>query len=659
MDESAGQSSARGYGGLIAALSLSLFLLHMLFNRRYGYFVDELYYLACSHHLAWGYVDQPPLIALITWLERVSLGDSLHALRFLPAVAAGGKVLLTGLIARELGARRFAIVLASVAVIVAPFYLGIDNLLTMNAFEPLFWMGCALIALKIFHGANPRLWLAFGLLAGIGLQNKHSMLFFGFALVVGMLLGGERRHFAQPWIWFGGAIALLIFLPNLLWEIHRNFPTIELLRSVQLSGRNTALGWLGFILTQIAILHPLSAPIWIAGLVSLFRDPERRGHRVLAWTYVTILLCMLLFHGRIYYMAPAYPMLFAAGGVAFENWIERRRWNSLKPAYIAVLLVTGAIFAPFAYFPLLTVDQYIAYSKFMHLAPPKIENHEQGPLPQIYADQFGWQEMAQTVAAAYFQLPPEERRDCAIFGQNYGQAGAIDFFGAKLDLPNAISGHQSYFYWGPRGYSGRCMIVLDDSYETLSTLFESVEKVGHVTHPLSMPYQHFDVFLCRRPRAAFSSLDRPGPASSTGISSVADRVREVPRRGTIYRAPTSSSRQVARMEHRQMSARGVLLRLPCQFPSRMLSWHVPVCTKFLVGARYIVPLQQHSGRLDGQGRHRSLRPALRRVQGDSSQRIRVAPGGIYPGPARSPASVSCGRTCSAGLEAGICKERIE
>jgi hypothetical protein len=494
---------------LLGGLSFALFFLHILFSRRYGYFVDELYYLACSHHLDWGYVDQAPLIAVVTWFERVTLGDSLPALRFLPAVAAGLNVLLTGLIALELGARRYAIALACVAVIVAPLYLGIDSLLTMNAFEPCIWMACALIVLKIFNGASPKLWLLFGGLAGIGLQNKHSMLVFGFALFTGLLLTEQRRQFAQPWIWLGGLIAFLIFLPNLVWEIRRHFPTIELLRNVQESGRNTQLSWVGFILTQALIMHPLSTPLWIAGLWHLLRDGQMKGARVLGWTFVIILLCLLILHGRIYYLAPAYPMLYASGAVVFQDWVERHSWSWMKPAYITLLLITGAMFAPFAYFPLLTVDQYIAYSKFMHLAPPKIETHKQGPLPQLYADQFGWKEMAQVVANAYFSLPPGERERCAIFGQNYGQAGAIDFFGAKMGLPPALSGHQSYFYWGPHGYTGECMIVMGDDYERLSEEFASVERVGTVFHPLSMPYQHFDVYLCRHPK--FGALQQVWP----------------------------------------------------------------------------------------------------------------------------------------------------
>jgi hypothetical protein len=499
-----------GEWALLGGLSFVMFAAHMLVSGRYGYFIDELYYLACSHHLAWGYVDQPPLIAVIAWLERATLGDSLPALRFLPAVAAGLRVLLTGLIARELGARRFGMLLACVCVMVAPIYLGLDSLLTMNVFESLVWMGGALIALKIFNGASRKLWLLFGVVCGVGLLNKHSVLFFGFGLFVGLLVTKQRRQFASPWIWIGGLIALLIFLPNLLWEIHRGFPTIELLRNVQQSGRNVESGPLMFMLLQVLILHPLAAPVWIAGLVELLRDRDGQGWRVLGVTWIVIMVCMLTMHGRMYYPAPAYPMLFAAGGLAFGRWFAAVRSGAwLRPAYVGMLLITGILNAPFAYFPLLSVNQYLAYSRWLHFGPPKLENHEMGPLPQIYADQFGWKEMAQVVAEAYYELPSEERNSCAIFGQNYGQAGAIDFFGAKMGLPPAISGHQNYYYWGPRGYSGACMIVMGDQRERLEKLFDSVQFVGHVEHPLSMPYEHFDVFICRKPK--FGTLEQLWP----------------------------------------------------------------------------------------------------------------------------------------------------
>lgn len=499
-----------GVWALLGGLSFVVFAAHMLVSGRYGYFRDELYYLACSHHLAWGYVDQPPLIAVIAWLERVTLGDSLYALHFLPAVAAGLRVLLTGLLALELGARRFGMVLACVCVMVAPIYLGLDSLLTMNVFESLFWMGVALIALKIFRGASPKLWLLFGAVCGVGLLNKHSMLFFGFGLFLGLLLTKQRRQFLSPWIWLGGLVALLIFLPNLVWEIHRGFPTIELLRNVQQSGRNTDMKPATFLALQALILHPLTALVWIAGLVELLRDREGKGWRVLGITWLVIMVCMLTMHGRMYYPAPSYPMLFAAGGLAFERWFSGRqsaRW--LQPTYITLLVVTGLLIAPFAYFPLLTVDQYMTYSRFLPYGPPRIETHRLGPLPQIYADQFGWKEMARVVANAYYKLPPEERKSCAIFGQNYGQAGAIDFFGAKMGLPPAISAHQNYFYWGPRGYTGECMIVMADRPERLHELFEAVEFAGTVGHPLSMPFEHWDLYVCHKPK--FGSLQEVWP----------------------------------------------------------------------------------------------------------------------------------------------------
>src|SRR5215471_12838611 len=280
----------RGDGTLLGGLGFLIFLVHMLVSGRYGYFVDELYYIACSKHLAWGYVDQPPLIAVITWLERMTVGESLPALHFLPAVAAGLRVLITGLIAQELGARRFGLVLACVCVMVAPIYLGLDSLLTMNEFESLFWMGAALIALKIFNGASPKLWLLFGVVCGVGLLNKHSTLFLGLGLFVGLLFTKQRKQLREPWLWLGALIALMIFLPNLLWQLHRDFPMIQLLRNVQRSGRNTEFGSLMFMAVQAMILHPLAAPVWIAGVVDLLRDRDGKGYRALGITWIVIMV---------------------------------------------------------------------------------------------------------------------------------------------------------------------------------------------------------------------------------------------------------------------------------------------------------------------------------------------------------------------------------
>lgn len=471
-------------------------MVHLYAGRHYGYFVDELYYIACGEHLDWGYVDQAPMIALVTKIARLLFGDSLSAIRLFPALAGAAKVVLTGLIARELGGRRFAQGLAALAVLVAPGFLGVDNLLSMNCFEPLFWTGCAYVLVRIVKTGNHRLWLWFGLLAGLGLETKHSMLIFGASLVVGLLLTPERRLLRTPWLWAGGFLAFLIFLPNLLWNIQHHFPFLELQENIRRSGRNVDLSLLDFFGQQVLTMLPLSAAIWLAGLWHYLFTKEGKPFRALGWAWLLTTAIILILNPRIYYLWPAFPILFAAGGVRCEIWLSRPRLEWLKVAYPALMAVLCVVIAPIA-IPVLPVETYIRYTEALHLQQPRVETHRLGPLPQIFADQFGWEEMAATVAKVYNSLPADVRPKTAIFGQNYGQAGAIDFFGPKYGLPKAISGHQNYFLWGPRDYTGESMIVMADRQETLEKEFDHVEKVARVEHPYSMPYEHFDVFYCR------------------------------------------------------------------------------------------------------------------------------------------------------------------
>jgi hypothetical protein len=465
----------------------------------YGYFVDELYYLACGRHLAWGYVDQPPLIALIAAITRVSLGESLQAIRFLPALAGGATVLLTGLIARELGGRRFSQGLAALAVLVAPGILATGSFFSMNAFEPLFWMGCAFIVIRVVRTGNQKLWLWFGLLAGIGLENKHSMLIFGCGIVAGLLLTRDRRQFRSPWLWIAGLLAFLIFLPNLLWNVQHHFPFLELQANIQRAHRNVDLPPLSFAGQEILDMLPFSLPIWLAGLWYFFFTGKGRPYRALGWAWIFTLAVIMIMNPRVYYLFPAFPILFAAGGVQWEAWLDatsapRLQW--IKPAWIALMAITGAVFAPFTV-PVLPVETYIRYSRALGFAPPKIETFKLGPLPQLYADQFGWEDMVAAVAKVYNGLPPDLRAQTAIFGQNYGQAGAVDLFGPKYGLPKAISGHQTYFLWGPRDYTGESVIVMAGRQADLESKFATVERVAHVGHPYAMPYEHFDIFYCR------------------------------------------------------------------------------------------------------------------------------------------------------------------
>jgi hypothetical protein len=481
---------------LVLCITAAKFLVHLYAGRHYGYFVDELYYLSCSRHLAWGYVDQPPLIALVTWVARALLGGSLPALRFFPAAAGATEVALTAMIARELGGKRFAQGLAALAALVAPAILAGDSLLTMNAFEPLFWMGCAYLFIRIVNTGDPKLWIWFGVLSGVGLENKYSMLIVGAGIVVGLLLTPQRRSLWSPWIWVGGAIAFLIFLPNLLWNIQHHFPFLELQANIRRSGRDVPLGPLAFFVQEILTMLPLTLPIWLAGLWYFFFSGPGKPFRALGWAWVFAAVVIVTLSPRIYYLYPAFPVLFAGGSVMWEAWLERPRYQWLKLAYAALMVVTGAVLSPLV-IPVLPPQTYVRYTQALHLQPPRLEIHKLGPLPQLFADQFGWEEMTATVARVYNSLPPQVRAKTAIFGQNYGQAGAIDLFGPKYGLPPAISGHQTYFLWGPREYTGESMIVMQGEQEDLDRLFTSVQKVASVYHLYSMPYEHFDVFYCR------------------------------------------------------------------------------------------------------------------------------------------------------------------
>ncbi|HLY19713.1 MAG TPA: glycosyltransferase family 39 protein [Bryobacteraceae bacterium] len=476
----------------LAACKLAL---HLYAGHNYGYFVDELYYLACGRHLDWGYVDQPPLIALIAALTRVTIGASLQAIRFLPAVAGAAKVLLTGLLARELGGRRFAQGLAALAALLAPGFLGIDSFFSMNAFEPLFWTGCAYIVVRIIRTGNQRLWLWFGLLAGIGLENKHSMLIFGFAVATGLLVS-ERRQFRSPWLWVAGLLALLIFVPNLIWNVQHHFPFLELQANIRRAHRDVSLSPWAFLGQEALMMFPLAVPIWLAGLWYLLFGAAGRPFRALGWAWLVMMAVIMIVSPRVYYPWPAFPILFAAGGVQWESWLAPPRPQWIKPAWVGAMVLLGAAIAPFA-IPVLPVETYIRYSHATGFQQPKIETHQLGPLPQIYADQFGWEEMTAAVAKVYNGLPPDIRAKTAIFGQNYGQAGAVDLFGPKYGLPKAISGHQTYFFWGPRDYTGESMIVMQGRQQDLENFYASVQKVAHVGHPYSMPYEHFDIYYCR------------------------------------------------------------------------------------------------------------------------------------------------------------------
>ena len=370
-------------------------------------------------------------------------------------------------------------------------------------------MGCAYFAILAVKRDDPRNWLWFGMVAGLGMEEKYSIALFGFGIVVGLLLTGQQRVFLNKWIWLGGLAAFVVFLPNFLWNVHYHWPFLQLMRAIKDEGRDVVLPPLQYFLQQTLLVHPFTAPIWITGLIALLVSQRLKIYRVLGWSYLVCYTVFFILHGKNYYLAPIYPMLLAAGAVTIENAIDRPRLTWMKPAMVALLLMGGAAFAPVVV-PVLPPDGFIAYMKYLPMKLPVMEHsHARAVLPQWYADQFGWDEIVAETAQAWNRLSPGERGDCGIFAQDYGQAGAIDFLGRRYGLPPALSGHQTYFLWGPRGYTGNCMIVLDDRRETLEQLWEQVEYVG--TSP-DNPYaleRGIDVFICKG--AKFGTLAQLWP----------------------------------------------------------------------------------------------------------------------------------------------------
>jgi 4-amino-4-deoxy-L-arabinose transferase-like glycosyltransferase len=387
-----------GGGVILFLLAFVKLLVHLLTAGNYGYFRDELYYVAASEHLSLGYVDFPPFVALATALARATLGDSLLALDLLPALAGAAVVVLTGLMARELRGGTFAQGLAALAVLVAPNFLVFGTFISMDAFDQLFWVSAAYVLLLILKRNEPRLWPLFGLFVGLGLLTKLTMLSFGFAVLVALLLTPARRHLRSPWPWIGGGVAVAFLAPYLYWNAMNGWPTPEFWG--EYGGKVDAASPVEFLLEQIVTMQPPTLPLWLAGLGFYLFAREGRPYRALGWVYVVLFALFAALNTRFYFLAPAYPMLFAAGGVAIERFFGGRgRWRWALPAYAAVLAISGAVVAPLTVVPVLPVGTLAKVTGAFGVdAGVQVETRQVAELPQTFADRFGWEGMTQTVA---------------------------------------------------------------------------------------------------------------------------------------------------------------------------------------------------------------------------------------------------------------------
>jgi hypothetical protein len=494
--------------------ALTLYTQHL----GYGYFRDEFYYIACGHHLAWGYVDHGPIVAVQARVGQLLFGDSIFAIRILSAVAGALTIFLAGIIAWALDGRRPAQALAMFGIFVSPQFIGSDGYLSMNSWEPVFWMACTLALILMLRGRwSERWWIFFGACAGLGLLNKPSMTFFLIALGLGLLCTSSRRILFSRWAALGIALMMLIALPNVLWQIHNHWPTLEFLRNGAQGNKNIVLNPLQFFLAQFGGMHPVNALLWIAGIVALLRGRSIKNMRWLGLTYLFFYIIMEALHAKDYYLAAIYPAMFSAGGVAWEHRFAASR-SVMRgrifafPVYESILFVTGLLILPMAS-PVLPPATWVRYTTAMHLHGDKLETASTGPLPQFYADRFGWNEQVSGVLEAWQSLSPDERKRVCIFGSDYGEAGAIDLLGhtRQPDLPPALSGQNSYWMWGIHGCdTGLVIAVISDTPEDVGKKFASVQIIPHADNPWEMPFERrkkIYILRNRRPDAKFDWED--------------------------------------------------------------------------------------------------------------------------------------------------------
>lgn len=482
---------------LLLAFALFTVFVHLLTTSRYGLFRDEFYYLECANHLDFGYVDHPPLSIAILWFTRLLLGDSILAIR-IPAILAGAvTIIVSGLIARAMGGGRFAQALACLAVVISPALLSLSDFFSMNAFDVLFWTLGAYVLVQIINTDNRNYWPVLGIIAGLGLQNKLSMLFFGGAVAVAMLGSPLRTHFRDYRLWIGATIALLIFLPHLVWQAAYGWPTLEFMKNAALY-KNAPLGFAGFTLAFLLFVHPLNVPICLGGLYFALVGGGRR-YRPIGIAFLVVYVFLALSNGKPYYLAAAFPMALALGAVWFEQASAAKRlWRS--PA-VALMVLGGVVIAPYA-IPVLPVDTFIAYKDALGLSAPSQERGHVSELPQHFGDRFGWREMTGTVAKVYNALPDDEKARCVIFASNYGEAGAINYFGRAYGLPRAVSGHNNCYFWPPDDAPDAVIISIGprnpNAIEDMRQIFGEMREVARISHPHAMGYENdLPVYICR------------------------------------------------------------------------------------------------------------------------------------------------------------------
>lgn len=491
-------------------LSIIAGLLHGATGWRYGYFRDELYFIACAKHLAWGYVDQPPLVAVCAWLSS-AFGYNLLALRALPMLAAALTVYLAVRLARELGGGSFAQALAGVATLLTPAYLLLGNILTTTSFEPFSWTLTIYAVMRVVRGGGARWWIVLAVAVAFATYGKYSIGLLVVALAFGLLVTPQRSALRTPWLLYAAGITLIAIAPNLLWQAVHGWPMIEVLRAdaahrpsfqtgLALESVDLVQNARDFAVEQLIYTDPFSAAIWVAALVAPFRIAGLRDVRFVAIAYAVVFIVAASLAAKGYYVIGMYAALLSIGAVAVERAVA---W--LRIGVLTAVAVVGIVTMPLS-IPVLPVDGLIAYSTMLGLTG----GHGTAAhlIQPVYAEEFGWDRLARDVAGVYASLPAAERAQAAVYADTYGDAGALDFYGPQYGLPPAISSQNSYYLWGTHGAGGKLLIAIGASrIDLLRKYYRSVVLVRTSAEPYKWVVEGpAPIYICRDPVAPLDDI---------------------------------------------------------------------------------------------------------------------------------------------------------
>jgi 4-amino-4-deoxy-L-arabinose transferase-like glycosyltransferase len=483
---------------VLCLLPLAVHLAVNLFGG-YGYFRDELYYVACARHLGAGYVDHPPFSIYVLALVRLFLGDSVFAIRLVPAVASALSVAVVCLLVLKMRGGRAALVVAALAFTCSGQLLGYHAFYSMNSLDILFWLVAARVLVGLAEQPTTRRWLVLGLVLGLGLLNKTSVLWLGAGIAAALLLTDLRSQLRTRGPWLAGATAFLVFSPYVLWNLAHGLPHLEFMRNAA-AGKYSSLTRGRFVVDQVMNMNPPVVLVALLGLAWYLLSKEGRRFRVLGIVFLTTFAILFLNpHTKSEYIAAGYTLLFAGGGVAIERL--GRRWGQAIPvAAAALLLAFGLVVLPFA-LPILPVETYVRYARALGVQPSTAEAKKLAELPQFYADMHGWEGLARDVSAAYLSIPEAERPTAVALVGNYGEAAALELFANRYPLPRVICAHNSYWFWGVGPTPITTFIRLGGKPEDYRENYGDVSWAGVHTCRHCMPYENdLGIFVARKRR---------------------------------------------------------------------------------------------------------------------------------------------------------------